>query len=523
MADHGSKTKGAAARYMVLGVRRDGYLRRARRASELTIPSLLPPEGFDGTQSLPEPAQGYGARLVTALASKVMTSLLPPGVPFFKLEIPAEVLLQGGQQEGTTKDQERGLAASEQVIFAEVERAKWRRPTYVGMQHLIVAGNVGEQMMEDNSIRVFRLDQYVTVRSPAGALVEFIIEERLTPASVPEELQALVAQTDFQSTTASPGASQPGNTKTIPLFTWGKFDQKKGLWVVHQEVSDQLVPDSRGEFDILPYSFYRWIEEIGEDYGRSKVEEHIGDFRALDGLSQSMVQGAAMASRNVTMIRPNSAGGLNLRRRLTTAENGDYVIGNPEDVEMKQFTNVSGLQFAHAHLGEIRAELGAAFLLNSSVQRDAERVTAFELRKMIEEIETVLGGVFTALAQEIQETRLERLFLQMKRQGKLPPWPEGLVRPTILTGLEALGREKDVERVATALQFTGSLTPEERLYIKMGTLLGKAFNGLGLPNTIRTDAEVKEMREQIAQIEAMAQAGAALASQAAAGQAQPQQ
>ena len=40
-----------------------------------------------------------------------------------------------------------------------------------------------------------------------------------------------------------------------------------------------------------------------------------------------------------------------------------------------------------------------AFLLNAAVQRDAERVTAQEIRYMANELETALGGVYSLLSQ----------------------------------------------------------------------------------------------------------------------------
>ena len=51
---------------------------------------------------------------------------------------------------------------------------------------------------------------------------------------------------------------------------------------------------------------------------------------------------------------------------------------------------------------KIEERLAAAFLLNSSVQRDAERVTAEEVRFMAQELESTLGGVYSVLSQEFQ-------------------------------------------------------------------------------------------------------------------------
>lgn len=481
----------AQSRYKALMLRRQPFLDRAREAAELTIPSLMPPEGYNGTQKLREPYSGFGARLVVNLSSRIMAALYPTGQKFFRLTVPAWVLLQSGQEK-PDHNTERGLTLTEDMIQSEVERRQWRQPTNTAIQHLIVCGNALEQMLPDNTIRVFRLDQYVVVRDPSGALIEFVVEEFLSPHALPDNLQKMVGK-------------ELGTAAPLPLYTWGRL-LPNGKWRIHQEFMNLIVPGSEGDYKVNPFNALRWCSVVGDDYGRGKAEEHLPDLRAVNGLSKSLLDGAAMASRNITMIRPNAAGGLNLRRRLVKAANGEFVVGNPEDVAMLNFQNVNGLQVAQAELELIKRELGAAFLLNSAIARDAERVTAYELRQLAEEIEGTLGGVFSMLAQEMQLARLHRLMVQMKAQKALPDFKDGIVEPTILTGLEALGREQEFQRAATAFQFLSTIPPEQWDYVKMEKLLGKAFFGLGFPESVRTDEEVQAIREQRAMQEAMANA-----------------
>jgi hypothetical protein len=211
-----------------------------------------------------------------------------------------------------------------------------------------------------------------------------------------------------------------------------------------------------------------------------------------------------MASRNVTMIRPNAAGGLNLRRRIVGANNGDIIVGNPEDVMMLNFANANGMQFTAATVEKMRQDLGAAFLLNSAMRRDAERVTATELRQDAEELDGALGGVYSMLSQEMAYPRLNRLMFQMRAKKDLPDWPDGMVEPTVLTGVEALGRERDVQKVAQVLQMLQGIPPEvTQMYPKWSNILDKVFIGSGLPDCVRTDAEVQQMQRQEALMQAL--------------------
>ena len=388
--------------------------------------------------------------------------------------------MQSGQE--PDEQVEIGLILAETLINAEIERKNWRAPTNMILQHLIVGGNAMEMVTPDNRIRGFRLDQYVVVRDPSGRLLEFVIEEKVFPDNLPPELGITHSK------------SKDGDT--VPLYTWGRFDSKKNRWEIHQELDESVITKTKGHYLVSPYSALRWSPMIGEDYGRGKVEEHYPDLRALEGLTQSLIEGAAMASRHVNMVRPNAAGGLNLRRRLAKAENGDYVVGNPEDVAMLQFQNTSGQHIVGQEVQRISQDLATAFLMKAGAQRDAERVTATELRMMTEEIEGSLGGVFSMLSQTMQRTRLNRLIAQMQSNEQLPSWEIGVVEPTILTGLEALGREQDVARVGQALQMLQGFDEDTRDYVKMEELLGKMFNGLQLSDAVRTEGEVMERRQQ---------------------------
>ena len=492
----------AKARYAKMKAKRDPYLRRARDCAELTIPYLMPPEGHNEHSVMPEPYQGLGARAVVSLSARLMVAMYPPGKPSFKLDIPPEARIAQGEM-ALGSDIVQGLVLSEQLIQAEIERKQWRRATNLALQYLLVTGNALEMMQADNSIRVFRLDQYCVSRDITGAVKEIITEEYLSPEALPESARKLVAADDFAQ-------------NSVPLYTHCKID-RDGVFVCYQEINGKKVAGSEGRYETLPYNALRYTSVIGEDYGRGKVDEHLPDLRTVDALSKSMLDGAAMASRNVTMIRPNAAGGLNLRRRFAKADNGEIIIGNPEDVVMLQFANNSGMQLCANELERQTRELSAAFLMGAETVRDSERTTAFEVRKMTEQLEGTLGGVYSQLNADMQQARMSRLVIQMKRSGQLPPWPDGMIEPVILTGLEALGREQDISRVQTALQFIQGMPPETLAYVKFSELLGKAFHGLNLPDAVRSEEEVQQIQQQQQQQAAMQQGAQAMAG--AAGQA----
>jgi hypothetical protein len=459
----------------------------------------MPPEGHNEFALLPEPYQGLGARATVSLASRLMVAMYPPGKASFKLDVPPEARIQSGEM-ALTPDIEQGLVLSETLISAEIERKQWRRATNLALQYLLVTGNCLEYMQPDNTIRIFRLDQYCVSRDMQGDVIEIITEEYLSPESLPDAAKNMITSDDFSS-------------NRVPLYTHIRRN-KRMEFDVYQEINSKRVPKSDGVYKVCPYNALRYTSVVGEDYGRGKIEEHLPDLRTIDALSKSLIDGAAMASRNVTMIRPNAAGGINLRRRIAKADNGDIIVGNPEDVVMLQFQNNNGMQLCAAELERQTREVSQAFLMGAATVRDSERTTAFEVRRMTEELEATLGGVYSQLSETMQQARMKRLIIQMQRGGQLPQWPDGLVEPVVLTGMEALGREQDVNKVQVALQFLQGMGPDMMKYIKMDVLLGKAFHGLDLPDAVRNQQEVMEEQQEQARQAALAAGATAAAQQA---------
>ncbi len=493
----------AKTRYQKLASKhRNQFLQRARHNALLTLPSLMPLEGQSGTSHLVEPYQGMGARGVTHLSSRLTLGLLPAGRPYMRFDLPPEIRMQ--TQGETPSEIERNLALAEQLVQSEVERARWRTTILQALQQLLVAGNVLPVLQEDNSIRLFRLDQFVVRRDHGGRLLELIIEELFDRDALPEAVKGRLPA-------RSGGNTDNVEDEEIRLYTHVRLVQEKGVsfYKVHQELEDARVEgtDQQFELDELPYFALRWTATPGEDYGRSKIEEHIADLRSLEALEKGLLELAAMASRWFIMMRPGATAG-GLKDRLKRAINGDVVVGDPDAVELKAFENNAGFQVTAQQVQSLRESLAGSFLLLSGGQRDAERVTAAEIERDVQELEAALGGNFSALSVEMMGAMTELLVLNMQRAGKLPAWPKGTVTPTILTGIEALSRERDVGRALQAGQLVQTFGPEASDVVKLDKILGKAFVGLGFPDSVNTPEETQEIREIRAQREAL-QKGAA--------------
>jgi hypothetical protein len=95
----------------------------------------------------------------------------------------------------------------------------------------------------------------------------------------------------------------------------------------------------------------------------------------------------------------------------------------------------------------------------------------------------------------------------MEKAGRLPKLPKKIVKPTIVTGLEALGRGHDLNKLDSFVSGASQLLGEEfATYVNMSDYLKRRATSLGIDveGLVRTEEEIQEQQQQMAQ-QAMAQ------------------
>lgn len=491
----------AGGRYNALISFREPFLQRAREAAKLTIPSLLPPANHSAHSKLPTPFQGLGARGVNNLASKLLLALMPPNSPFFRLTVDDYTLEQMTQQEGMRAEVEEALGKIERAVMYDIESQAIRVSTGEGLKQLLVAGNVLLYLAPEGGMKVYRLDRYVVRRDPMGNVMEIIVQDVVSPEALPQDFLAKLKD-----------APQLTKEKTLELYTRIYRDGKE--WRIYQEVKGERVPGTEGTYplDKSPWLALRFTKIDGEDYGRGYVEEYYGDLRSLEALTQAIVEGSAAAAKVLFLVNPN---GTTEQRTLTESPNGAVRTGNAADVTVLQVEKFADFRIAFETIESISQRLSFAFLLNTAVQRGGERVTAEEIRYMAGELEDALGGVYSILSQEFQFPLVQRLILQLEKRKKIPALPKDTVRPTITTGLEALGRGHDLNKLDAFIQGVNQTFGPEVVarYLNVGDYMTRRGTALGLDmkGLVRSEDEVQAMQQQQAQEEQMAQLGQMLA------------
>lgn len=495
----------AKERYSKLLQDREQFLIRARRCSELTIPTLIPPDGTSSATKFKTPWQSLGARGVSALASKLLISLLPPNTPFFRMSVREDTKEKmAGNPEYKSKVDE-ALSRVERIIQQKIEEMGIRSSVFNAFNHLIVGGNCFIDLKKDG-VRVFALDSYVVDRDPYGNVMEAITKEEVDKNTLPDDVREQIE--DEHEINSQESTTKDRTVEVYTRYYRGK-QGKTSKWMSYQEINGHIIEGTQGvwHIDKPPFIALRWTVVQGHAYGRSYVEKYLGDLIALEGLSKAQIETAAVAAKTIFLVSPN---GVTRASDLSKAESGDFVTGQEGDVRPLQIEKYHDLRITEEAIKRISERLSFAFLLQSAVQRNGERVTAEEIRFMAGELEDTLGGFYSLLSQEFQLPLIHRVMDLLTKEKALPRLPEGVVQPTIITGLEALGRGHDAQKLTAFLQAAVQLGPDQVLpRLNAGEILSRLATAYGVDPSglVKTDEQIQAEQQQAMEQQQMAMMG----------------
>ena len=472
---------------------RDPFLDRAQTASALTIPFLVPEDGFNSATSSRTPNQGFGAHAVRTLASKILMTLLPPNTPFFKFAVNRYKLQKEGlplEMVGPQLDEV--LSNIEGEIMKEVELSKARLALEGALQHLIVAGNSLLFVPDNGAIKWYKLENFVISRDAGGSIQQIITHDKVDIDTLDEDVKQLVLK--------GADLSEKDDDEDLDVFTSAKRINKN-TFKFWQEIENVVIPGTVREIKekYLPFIPLRFSAISNEDYGRGLVEEYFGNFNLIESLSGLLNEGAIAMSKSLIVVDKASGmrPGVLANKDNLSIISGRVRNGVAADVGVVSIDKRQDYAFVLQYLNELKREISEAFLLHQT--RDAERVTAEEIRMMANELESVLGGVYSILAHEFQLPLLRALMKKMEKQGALPDevkqLPEEVISPMIVAGLDALGRNSDFTKL---LQLQQVLTPQEMQFINHGELLRRKLSYAGVPDEglVKSQQELQQEAQQ---------------------------
>jgi hypothetical protein len=486
----------AKQRYDRLSSRRSQFLNSARQAADLTLPYLIREDELTSKSSLrlPQPWQSTGAKGVVTLASKLMLALLPPQTSFFKLQV-NDINLPQELGPEIRSELDLSMAKIERTIMESIAESGDRVIVHQALKHLVVAGNALVFMSKDG-LKLYPLNRYVVDRDGNGNVIEIVTKETVSKKLVK----------NFYPDLIKPGVVDDTTMPDDECIIYTHVTRDNNRWVWHQEMFDQILPKSQGKapIDANPWLVLRFNHVDGEVYGRGRVEEFLGDLKSLEALSQAIVEGSAAAAKVVFTVAPSST---TKPATLAKAGNGAIIQGRPDDIGVVQVGKTADFQTAYQMIGSLTQRLNEAFLILNV--RDSERTTAEEVRMTQLELEQQLGGLFSLLTVEFLIPYLNRKLNVAQKTGEIPRLPKGgIIRPTIVAGINALGRGQDRESLAQFLTVIAQTVGPEAIgqFVNTDEVIKRlaAASGIDVLNLVKSmEDQQAEQQEAMLQQEAM--------------------
>jgi hypothetical protein len=486
----------AKSRYDRLSSQRSQFLNSARQAADLTLPYLIrEDEHFTkGALKLPTPWQSTGAKGVVTLASKLMLALLPPQTSFFKLQV-NDINLPEELGPDVRSELDLSFAKIERTIMESIAASTDRVVVHQALKHLVVAGNALIYMGKDG-LKLYPLNRYVVDRDGNGNVIEIVTKETVSKKLVKKFYPEYKEE---QPNQVSDNTSDQNDE--CEIYTHVRLDNNR--WVWHQELHDKILPRSVGKspLDSNPWLVLRFNHVDGEVYGRGRVEEFIGDLKSLEALSQAIVEGSAAAAKVVFTVSPSAT---TKPQTLAKAGNGAIIQGRPDDIGVVQVGKTADFSTAYQMIGSLTQRLSEAFLIMNV--RDSERTTAEEVRMTQMELEQQLGGLFSLLTVEFLVPYLNRKLSVAQKTGEIPRLPKGgIVKPTIVAGINALGRGQDRESLSQFMTIIAQTLGPEAIgqFINTDEVIKRlaASSGIDVLNLVKSMDEQQAEQQQAMQQE----------------------
>lgn len=467
---------------------------RCEQYAKWTIPSIFP-EDYSSTATTEQQysSDAIGARGLNHLSNRVVTTLFRPQGPFFRLALPigAYNQIQAATKQGSEElanavnELEDQLSSKEREAMEQMDMVQYRPSAVYAAGLLICTGNALVFHPPNAPIVVYSLRNYVVQRDISGRVIEMMTRDMKAFSTFNKSVQETLRvgkKHEYEDDTNVTVYTR------ILLKEDGKYHITQAADDVNLHIGNASYPAKT-----LPWVVLTWKLQNGEDYGRGLVEDYAGAFHALEVLTQSLVNISAIMGDIKFFVDPASL--INIDD-VNSSRAGSYHSGKPDQIGTAQMNKYQDAQFIASMIERYEKQISQGFMLLSGAQRDAERVTAEEIRRDANELETSHGGIYSRLAYQWQ---LPTAYIMLDRIGF-----DGLdygIEPKIITGMDTLSRQGELENWAMWVQALAMLesVPEDVRRainpIKFAQVMGRNVQ-VNYDAVLYTPAEMQAQVEQ---------------------------
>ncbi|WP_269929949.1 portal protein [Aminobacter sp. HY435] len=485
--------------YNRLTTKRQAVVDMGRLMAELTVPSVFPPDGYQTGDDIPGNNQSIGAQCLNTLASALMFMAFPSNQPIMRLKA-----LEYMVQEEVDKDPELWTRLNTALSRLELSHRERLQTTPIETAYveylkiLLVGGNGLWKHLKLSSPTAHRPPSYVVKRDKAGEQLLVIHKETVNLQGMDQDHVDLImahAPSDLFKDKAE-------WEREVDIYSVQKLslaEDGEKVWLYWEEWEGHVLPDTHVETDYeTPPMHAGWLIPVwGQDWGQGYCEQYRGDLYQVEALASAGNDGAALAALALIFNKPGSQTSI---KQVREAKNLSILSGQAEDLSVFRSDKTADLSFVGTREEAAARRLSAAFLLQSSVQRSGERVTAEEVRRLGQELDKALGGLYTQIAQGNQRVIIMRAVrLNEEENPRLPQLPKGVVEVQVITGKDALGDSTEADNLVEVVGTTVKFFPQAaQVQLSAGDFARRlsALRGVKPDGLIKSDQQVAEDIQQ---------------------------
>lgn len=458
-------------------------------------------------------------------ANRMLMELTPPDQNWFDIKVGP--ILETQLEDNVIEEIERALAKHVQIISIVFRSGSFVSSIWESFLDLIVAGLgallVLENPNSDTEPVLFETvpQDEISIEEGAGGEITgcyrwpvvkaWAITEKWSDARLPEDLKKLVND------------KKKSHDVSLLESTYKSNDNSPEPWVYQvfwkQKDSDPVELVKR-TYSTNPWVVFRWSKVPGSPYGPGPVMLAGPDIRTINSVMQMQLQNLALALSGVYLVADDGVvnpdtvvitqGGLIPVQRTGGAGGGASIV---------PLETGRNFDLGQIVLEDLRMMIKKSLFDNGLPPLNGNVRSATEIIERMRELSQDIGGAIGRLTNELIVPLVRRVSDILKRRGYIPELNinQYHLKVQVNSPLARVQQLQDVERVVQWLEMVMQLGGQEAMLLvaKIEEILPWIADQIGVPSDLVRDAAEREgMQEQMGQIYAMQQAGAALPAQA---------
>ena len=455
--------------YEQLITTRKSYEDMAMELSKLTIPYLFVDDGASSTTKMTDNyASRYSAIAINTLASSMSLTLLPPSGSSFRFDPDSKAMEEFTQGDANARAGIMALLGTQMArVNKEIENQEIRPQFHEILQAMIAVSPVVVEKVKGEGIKWHSLRNFAVKLDSKGEPLVIVVRETLHKEDLPIGIEI-----DEEADTAE-------------LYTMCQLMDKK--WTVTQSIGSEPVgKESSYAKDMLPYVYLGWTRQKGDTYHRPYAEQYKGILEDYSSINKILIEGGLIASKSLIMVNPL---GTTRKKDVADSKNGDVIDGRADEVTAFQLGKNYDFQIPMQMRAELTQQIDRAFLSRQGTQRQAERVTAEEVRMNAQELEKNLSGIYSTMSKKFNKWLIKHIMKELSIKFDT-------IDVNVITGLDALGRNMESVKMDNYMMRIANLGLNR--WLKEDEILTRyaSYEGIDTVNLIKTPQEVQQEAQQ---------------------------